>query len=79
MPLQNRDFLNLFALTPQAVGPGSLGVSGQHARFNAIQIDGATANDLFGIQVAAGTGAGGRSISLEAIDEVRTSHIHSAD
>jgi len=71
LPLLNRNFVDLFAMSPQALGPGSLWVSGQHSRFNAIQIDGATGNDLFGVNVTAGSGAGGRAISLEALREIR--------
>jgi hypothetical protein len=71
LPLLNRDFVGLFALSPQAVGPGSLWVSGQHSRFNAIQIDGATGNDLFGTNVTPGSSAGGKSVSLEALEEIR--------
>lgn len=71
LPLLNRDFVGLFAMSPQAIGPGSLWVSGQHSRFNAIQIDGATGNDLFGTNVTPGSNAGGRSVSLEALEEIR--------
>ena len=71
LPLLNRDFVGLFAMSSQAVGPGSLWVSGQHSRFNAIQIDGAIGNDLFGVNVTAASNAGGKSISLEAIEEIR--------
>lgn len=71
LPLLNRNFVDLFAMSPQAIGPGSLWVSGQHSRFNAIQIDGAIGNDLFGVNVTPGSGAGARSISLEALREIR--------
>ncbi|HUR00897.1 MAG TPA: TonB-dependent receptor [Gemmatimonadaceae bacterium] len=71
LPLLNRDFVGLFGMSSQAVGPGSLWVSGQHARFNAIQIDGAIGNDLFGVNVTAASNAGGKSIALEALDEIR--------
>ncbi|MGK2960608.1 MAG: TonB-dependent receptor [Gemmatimonadaceae bacterium] len=70
IPLLNRDFLGLLGVSSQAVGPGSLWVSGQHSRFNGIQIDGATANDIFGVNIAAGSGSGGRAIPLEALDEI---------
>src|SRR5687768_238823 len=71
LPLLNRDFVGLFSMSPQAVGPASLSVSGQHSRFNAIQIDGAIRNDLFGVSVTPGSGAGGKSVSLEALEQIR--------
>ncbi|MEO7363255.1 MAG: TonB-dependent receptor [Gemmatimonadaceae bacterium] len=70
LPLLNRDFVGLFSTASQAMGQGPQSVSGQHARFNAIRIDGATANDLFGIGVTPGASAGGRSISIEAVEEI---------
>ncbi len=71
MPLRNRDFVGLFAMVPQATGSTALSISGQHVKFNAIQIDGGSANDFFGVNLAPGAGAGGRAISLEALDEIR--------
>lgn len=71
LPLLNRDFVGLLATSAQAAGPGALWVGGQHARLNAIQVDGAIASDVFGVNVSAGAGAGGKPISLEALDEVR--------
>ncbi|HEX2722059.1 MAG TPA: TonB-dependent receptor [Gemmatimonadaceae bacterium] len=71
LPLLRRDFIGLFAISPQAVGPGGLWISGQHSRFNAIQIDGAIGNDLFGVALTQGAAAGARAVSLEALDEIR--------
>lgn len=70
-PAIDRDFLGIFGLSGQSTGPSSLWISGQHSRFNAIQIDGATANDLFGVHIAAGAGSGGRAIPFEALNEIR--------
>ncbi len=71
LPLLNRDFTGLFGIAAQATGPSSLNVSGQHAKFNAIQVDGGSANDIFGINVTPGAVAGARVISLEALQEIQ--------
>lgn len=71
LPLLDRDFVLLFALSAQSTGAAALSISGQHARFNAIQIDGAVSNDLFGVNITPGSNAGGRAISLDALEEVR--------
>ena len=71
LPLLNRDFVGLFALSPQASGATLLSVSGQHNRFNAIQVDGGTQSDIFGTGITPGAGAGARALSLEAIEEIR--------
>jgi hypothetical protein len=71
IPLMNRDFVNLLTLSSQALGSQGLLISGQHARYNAIQIDGAAANDFFGVSVTPGSNSGNRIISPEAIEEVR--------
>ena len=49
-PTLNRNFTDFLALVPQisTKGPGNSG-GGQNNRFNAIQIDGSVANDLFGL------------------------------
>ena len=71
LPLLNRDFIGLFALAPQASGATLLSVSGQHNRFNAIQVDGGTQSDVFGAGITPGAGTGARALSLEAIEEIR--------
>jgi hypothetical protein len=71
LPLLNRDFVGLLATAPQAVGSSSLSISGQHVRFNAIQVDGASSNDFFGLQATPGAGTGARIVSLEALEEIR--------
>jgi hypothetical protein len=72
LPLANRDFVGLLATVPQAtVSQGALSISGQHSRFNAIQVDGASSEDFFGVNVTPGQSSGAKAISIEAIDEVR--------
>jgi hypothetical protein len=71
IPLINRDVTGLFLLTSHALGSQGLWISGQHSRYNAIQIDGAAANDFFGVSVTPGSASGGRLISPEVIEEAR--------
>jgi hypothetical protein len=71
LPLLNRDFTGLFATIPQATGRTSSSIGGQNPRLNAIQIDGGVANDVYGVAATPGAAAGAKSISLEALDEVR--------
>jgi hypothetical protein len=72
LPTLNRNFTDFVALTPQVStkGPGLSG-GGQNNRYNAIQIDGAVANDLFGLSstLQPGGTAGAKQISLEAVKE----------
>jgi len=72
LPTLNRNFTDFVALTPQisTKGPGNSG-GGQNNRFNAIQIDGSVANDLFGLGSTGQPGgqAGAKQISLEAVKE----------
>ena len=71
IPLMNRDFVGLLTLSSQALGSQGLWVTGQHSRYNGIQIDGAAANDFFGVAITPGSSSGSRLISPEAIEEVR--------
>jgi hypothetical protein len=71
IPLANRDVTGLFVLTSKALGPQGLWITGQHSRYNGIQIDGAAANDFFGVSVTPGSASGSRLISPEVIEEVR--------
>ncbi len=72
LPTLNRNFTDFVGLTPQVStkGPGLSG-GGQNNRYNAIQIDGAVANDLFGLSstLQPGGTAGAKQISLEAVKE----------
>lgn len=70
LPLLDRSFLGLFALSPLTTGNPPLSIGGQHPRFNAIQIDGGSASDFFGVNTTPGSGTGAPSLSLEAIDEL---------
>jgi outer membrane receptor protein involved in Fe transport len=85
LPVADRDFGQLALLSPQVVrsprrgisvfGDG-LSINGQPDRLNALQIDGATNNDLFGSSLLGsigtpGQGAGARTLSVEAIKELQ--------
>lgn len=71
LPLLNRDFVGLFGIAPQATGATALSIGGQNVRFNAIQVDGASANDFYGTDVVPGRNVGAHALSLEALDEIR--------
>jgi len=72
LPTLNRNFTDFVALSPQVStkGPGNSG-GGQNNRFNAIQIDGSVANDLFGLSSTLQPGglASAKQVSLEAVKE----------
>lgn len=72
MPTLNRNFTDFVGLTPQisTKGPGN-SAGGQNNRFNAIQIDGSAANDLFGLGSTGQPGgqANAKQIPLEAVKE----------
>ncbi len=71
-PSLNRNFTDFVGAAPQVSqkGPGNSG-GGQNNRFNAIQIDGSLANDVFGLSstLQPGGQAGAKQISLEAVKE----------
>lgn len=71
LPLLNRNFTGLFGMAAQATGATNLSISGQHFKLNGIQVDGGTSGDFFGVNVTPGASTGAKSISLEAIEEVR--------
>ncbi|HEU0301010.1 MAG TPA: carboxypeptidase regulatory-like domain-containing protein [Longimicrobium sp.] len=72
LPTLNRNFTDFVRLAPQvsATGPGLSG-GGVNNRFNNIQIDGASENDLFGLGTTGQPGgqAGGKSIAIESVKE----------
>ncbi len=72
LPTLNRSFTDFVSISPQisTKGPGLSG-GGQNNRFNAIQIDGAVANDLFGLSSTLQPGglASAKQVSLEAVKE----------
>ncbi len=72
LPTLNRNFTDFVALSPQisTKGPGNSG-GGQNNRYNAIQIDGSVANDLFGLGSTGQPGgqAGAKQVPLAAVKE----------
>ncbi len=72
LPTLNRSFTDFVRLTPQVsvTGPGN-SAGGVNNRFNNIEIDGASENDLFGLGSTGQPGgqSNGKSISLEAVKE----------
>lgn len=72
LPTLNRNFTDFVRLSPQVStsGPGLSG-GGVNNRFNNIQIDGASENDLFGLGSTGQPGgqAGGKSIAIESVKE----------
>lgn len=74
LPSLDRTFTDFVRLSPEVsdAGPGLSG-GGVNNRFNSIQIDGASENDLFGLGETGQPGgqAGGKSIGLEAVREYR--------
>lgn len=68
LPTINRSLTDFARLVPQSGGGNSL--AGRNARYNSIQIDGATLDDVFGLGDAVpGSQAGAQPISLDAIEE----------
>lgn len=68
LPTVSRSITDFTRLVPQAQGGGSL--AGANDRYNTIQIDGATLDDVFGLGDAVpGSQAGAEPISLDAIQE----------
>jgi hypothetical protein len=72
LPTLNRNFTDFVQLTPQisTKGPGNSG-GGVNNRFNAIQIDGSVANDLFGLGSTGQPGgqANAKQVPLSAVKE----------
>lgn len=67
LPIQGRNFTDLISTAPQVSGTS---MAGQNNRFNNIQIDGASYNDLFGLS-GSGTPGGqsnAKALSIEAIE-----------
>ncbi len=68
LPTIGRSLTDFTRLVPQAQGDGSL--AGANSRYNSIQIDGATLDDVFGLgEAVPGSQAGAEPISLDAIQE----------
>ena len=72
LPTLNRNFTDFVRAAPQVsqTGPGLSG-GGVNNRFNNIQIDGASENDLFGLGTTGQPGgqAAGKSIAIESVKE----------
>jgi len=68
LPTINRSLTDFARLVPQSGGGNSL--AGRNDRYNKIQVDGATLDDVFGLGDAVpGSQAGAQPISLDAIEE----------
>ena len=71
-PTVDRNVLELAALSPMAArAGGGLTIAGQNARFNALQIDGARYQDMFGAAAdgAPGSLANARPLPLDAVEQ----------
>ncbi len=73
MPTVERSIADMARLTPQATvnDNGAISVAGVNNRFNAISIDGAVNNDVFGLSPTGTNGGqtGGSPISMDAIEQ----------
>ena len=71
LPTINRSLADFARLTPQSGGTGDqVSVAGRNNRYNNIQVDGATLNDVFGLSGTGAPGgqAGAQPISLDAVE-----------
>ena len=78
LPVPARDFSLFALLSPQVIltAQGGLSIAGQSDRLNALQIDGATNNDLLGSSSLGGVGTpgrdrGARTLSVESLKELQ--------
>ncbi len=73
MPTIDRSIADFARLTPQAKvsSSGAISIAGMNNRYNAISIDGAVNNDVFGLSAQGTNGGqtGATPISLDAIDQ----------
>ncbi|MDX1420417.1 MAG: carboxypeptidase regulatory-like domain-containing protein [Rubricoccaceae bacterium] len=71
LPTISRSLADFARLSPLSGGQGTYSVAGRNNRYNNIQIDGATLNDVFGLAGSGTPGgqAGTQPISLDAIAE----------
>ena len=71
LPSLSRNIADFARLTPQAQlrGDDILSIGGQNNRFNAIYIDGAVSNDVFGL-AANGTNGGQTGVSTISVDAI---------
>jgi len=77
MPNVGRQMSDMVRLTPQAIVDynNAISIAGQNNRYNAISIDGAVNNDVFGLAASGTNGGqtGGTPISMDAIDQFQVS------
>jgi hypothetical protein len=74
VPVFDRDFLRLALLSPRVTRTpsGGLSIAGQPDRLNAVQIDGATNQDMLGTSGIGGIQVlGARTLSVDAIQELQ--------
>ncbi len=75
MPTIDRSIYDVVKLTPQANvnKSGGISIAGANNRYNSFQIDGAVANDTFGLAASGTNGGqtGTNPISMDAIEEVQ--------
>ena len=72
LPTIQRSLQDFARLTPQFTGTDGQSIAGRNERYNTVQIDGATLNDVFGLSGSGGVPggqAGAQPISLDAIKE----------
>lgn len=76
-PTITRDLQDFTRLVPQLAvtntTTGAVSAGGRNARFNQLQIDGTSSNDLFGLSSSGSPGgqAGAKTITLEAVQELQ--------
>lgn len=71
LPLFSRTFTGLLQLVPHGTGRSALSFGGQNDRFNSFRIDGAIANDVFGLGLTPGSAAAAPPLSIEALSGVQ--------
>lgn len=74
-PTINRSVFDVVKFTPQAIDSkqGGISIAGASSRYNSFQIDGAVANDSFGLSSDGTNGAmvGANPIALDAVEEIQ--------
>lgn len=75
IPNISRSVLDVVKYTPQAVASkqGGISIGGASSRYNSFQIDGAVANDSFGLSSDGtnGSNVGANPISMDAVEEIQ--------
>lgn len=75
IPTINRSVMDVVKYTPQATSSkyGGMSIAGTSTRYNSFQVDGAVANDTFGLSSEGTNGAnvGANPISYDAIEEIQ--------